>query len=183
MFFTGDFNGHTQAWYPDGDTNAEGVLLDDLFTTLNLSQLINEPTHFFRDDCNPSCIDLLITDQPHLVLDSGIRPSLDPTVKHQILFGKINYKIPLLPKYKRRIWHFNRANTNLITRALSQFPWEAQLHSLQNPSQQVKALTDCMLNIMTNFVPNELKTFSPRDPEWLNGNIKNSTKSTKFRPI
>ena len=26
---------------------------------------------------------------------------------------------------------------------------------------------------MKNFVPNELKTFSPRDPEWLNGNIKN----------
>ena len=109
MFFTGDFNGHTQAWYPDGDTNAEGTLLDDLFSTLNLTQLISEPTHFFRDDCKPSCIDLIITDQPNLVLDCGVRPSLDPTVKHQMIFCKINYKIPPLPKFTRKLWHFNRA--------------------------------------------------------------------------
>ena len=37
MFFTGDFNAHSHAWYPDGDTNAEGVLLD-LFSDLNLTQ-------------------------------------------------------------------------------------------------------------------------------------------------
>ena len=26
---------------------------------------------------------------------------------------------------------------------------------------------------MSNFVPNELKTISPREPEWLNRNVKN----------
>ena len=46
LFFTGDFNGHTQAWYPDDDTNAEGTQLDDLFTSLSLTQLISEPTFF-----------------------------------------------------------------------------------------------------------------------------------------
>ena len=71
MFLTGDFNGHTQAWYPDGDTNAEGIILDNFFTELNLTQLISEPTHFFRDDCKPSCIDLIVTDQPNLVLNSS----------------------------------------------------------------------------------------------------------------
>ena len=107
MFFTGDFNGHSQSWYPEGDTNAEGVLLDNLFSDLNLTQIISEPTHFMRDDCKPSCIDLIVTDQPNIVLDSGVRPSLDPTVKHQIIFCKINFKIPPLPKYVRKIWHFN----------------------------------------------------------------------------
>ena len=102
MFFTGDFNAHAQAWYPNGDSNAEGTLLDELFTKLNLSQLISEPTHFFRDDCIPSCIDLIITDQPNLVLDSGVRPSLDTTVKHQMTYCKMNYKIPPLPKFNRK---------------------------------------------------------------------------------
>ena len=41
MFFTGDFNGHSQSWYPEGDTNAEGVLLDNLFSDLNLTQMIS----------------------------------------------------------------------------------------------------------------------------------------------
>ena len=26
---------------------------------------------------------------------------------------------------------------------------------------------------MSNFIPNEVKTFCPRDPEWLNKDIKN----------
>jgi hypothetical protein len=72
---------------------AEGVLLDNLFSDLNLTQLISEPTHFFRDDCKPSCIDLIVTDQPNIFLNSGVSPSLDPTVKHQITFCKINFKI------------------------------------------------------------------------------------------
>ena len=67
-------------------------------------------------------IDLIITDQPNLVLDSGTRPSLDQTVKHQIIFCKINFKIPPLPKYTRHIWHFNRARVNSIKRAIADFP-------------------------------------------------------------
>jgi len=63
-------------------------------------------------------------------------------------------------------------HTNLITRALSQFPWEAHLLSLQNQCQEIEAFTDCILDI--DFEPNELKTFSPCYPGWLNGNIKNS---------
>ena len=30
---------------------------------------------------------------------------------------------------------------------------------------------------MSNFVPNEEKTISPRDPEWINGNIKKLLKN------
>ena len=173
MFFTGDFNGHSQAWYPDGDSNPEGLLIDDIFTELNLTQLISEPTHFFRDDCKPSCIDLIITDQPNIVLNSGVRPSIDPTVKHQIIFCKINFKIPPLPKFHRKIWHFNRARTDLIMRAIALYPWEVKLGRHSNPTHQVNMLNECVLNIMSNFVPNELKTISPREPEWLNRNVKN----------
>ena len=72
MFFTGDFNAHSQTWYPEGDTNPEGVELDNLFSDLNLTQLISEPTHFMRDTCQPTCIDLIATDQPNLVLNSGV---------------------------------------------------------------------------------------------------------------
>ena len=33
-FFTGDFNGHSQSWYPQGDSNPEGFHLDNLFQAL-----------------------------------------------------------------------------------------------------------------------------------------------------
>ena len=172
MFFTGDFNGHSQAWYPEGDTNPEGVLLDNLFSDLNLNQIISEPTHFFNDYCKPSCIDLVVTDQPNIVMDSGVRDSLDVTVKHKIIFCKINFKIPSLPKYVRKIWHFNRANEDLIKRAISTFPWETNLRRHRDPNHQVNIFNHTILNIMSNFIPNEDKTVCPREPEWFNSKIK-----------
>ena len=76
LFVAGDFNSQSQSWYPDRASTPEGVSLDELFS--KLTQIISEPTHFFREDCRPSCIDFILTDQPNLVLDSGVRPSLDP---------------------------------------------------------------------------------------------------------
>ncbi len=126
ILFTGDFNAHSLNWWSQGDSTQEGIQIDNLFTDLNLTQIISEPTHF-RENCAPSCIDLIISDQPNLVLDSGVRPSLDPTCKHQIIFCKINLKIPLPPAYNRHFWQFYKANPSLIRRAISQFPWEERL--------------------------------------------------------
>ena len=170
-FFAGDVNGHTQVWYPEGNTNAEGTKLDELFTNLNLTQIINEPTHFFRDDCTPSCIDIVLTDQPELVLNSGVRPSLDPSVKHHITFCKINFKIPPPPKFTRKIYHYGRAQSEAIARAIREFPWAEKLKDL-SPTQQVRLLNSTFLNIMSNFIPNEEKTFRPSEPPWLTKNIK-----------
>ena len=62
LFFTGDFNAHSQLWWPDRD-NSRRHKIDELFTKLGLSQLISEPTNF-EPHKNPSCTDLVVTDQP-----------------------------------------------------------------------------------------------------------------------
>ena len=40
----------------------------------------------------PSCIDLIVTNEPNLVLHSGTRASLDPRCHHQIIHCKVNFK-------------------------------------------------------------------------------------------
>ena len=87
MFFTGDFNAHSQFWWPGGDTTLEGAQIEDLFTKLGLSQFISEPTNF-EPHKNPSCIDLVVTDQPNIILDCGTRVSLDSYCHHQIIHCK-----------------------------------------------------------------------------------------------
>ena len=67
ILFTGDFNDHSLNWWSQADSTHEGILLDNLFCDLNLTQIISEPTHF-REKCLPSCIDLIISDQPNIVL-------------------------------------------------------------------------------------------------------------------
>ena len=70
MFFTGVFNGHSQLLRQGGGSTAEGNSIEDLATLLGLTQLINEPTNFERNK-KSSCIVLVLTNQPNLVLESG----------------------------------------------------------------------------------------------------------------
>ena len=94
MLFAGDFNAHSESWWSGGDSNKEGLELTNTFSDLDLTQLITEPTNF-RKNCNPNCIDLFLTDQPNLITNSGVRPSLDPTCEHQMIFCQLNFKPPI----------------------------------------------------------------------------------------
>ena len=174
-FFTGDFNAHSLNWWTEGDNTNEGIELDKLFTDLNLTQVISEPTNF-QEHCRPSCIDLIITDQPNLVLNSGVRDSLDPTCKHQITFCKINFSMPPPPVYNREVWLYNNADILSITRAASLFPWRERLNCIFDPSLQVELLNETILNIMSNFVPHKVIKIKPSEPEWINGEIKKMLK-------
>ena len=181
-FFTGDFNAHSLNWWTEGDNTNEGIELDKLFTDLNLTQIISEPTNF-QEHCLPSCIDLIITDQPNLVLNSGVRASLDPTCKHQITFCKINFSMPPPPAYEREIWQFDRANLLSITRAVSQFLWVDILNQNKDPSAQVKLLNETILNIMSNFVPHRIIKIKPSEPEWINLEIKRMLKDVLYKGV
>ena len=152
-------------------TTPEGTKIYELFTKLGLSQLISEPTNFEHHK-NPSCIDLVITDRPNIILDSGTRASLDSYCHYQIVHCKINFRIhPPLP-FDRKIWHFNRANSASIKRSMTNFPWRQQLNFNTDPNWQVKTFTDTLLNIMSSFIPNGIKRFVPRDPPWISQPLK-----------
>ena len=170
-FFTGDFNGHSQFWWPDGENTPEGKEIEESFSLLNLQQIICEPTNFTPGK-KPSCIDLIATDQPNLILDSGTRPSLDSKCHHQIIYCKVNFKIPPPSPTERKIWHYNRANSNAIKRSMENFPWSQQLNLKTDPNWQVKTFHEIFLNIMASFIPNEIKKCVPRDPPWINKSLK-----------
>ena len=165
------FNAHSQFWRPDGDTNPEGMEIENLFTSLGLSQIISEPTNF-EPNKKPSCIGLIATDQPNLILDCGSRASLDTYCHHQIIYCKVNFRIPPPPPFERKIWHFNRANTSAIKRSMTNFPWLQHFSNNTDPNCQVKTLPENFLNIMSNFIPNETKRFLPRDPPWITKSLK-----------
>ena len=163
--------GLSKYWWPDGDTTPEGSEIELLLSSLGLSQGISEPTNF-EPNKNPSCIDLVITDQPNIILDSGTRASLDQYCHHQIIYCKVNFKIPPPPPLDRKIWHFNRANSAAIKRSMTNFPWHEQLNLSMDTNWQVKTFTEIFLNIMSNYIPNETKRCVPRDPPWITKPIK-----------
>ena len=72
-------------------TTVEGLEIENLFISLGLSQIIYEPTNF--EPNKKTAIDLIITDQPNLTLDSRTYTPLDPYCHHQIIYFKVNFRI------------------------------------------------------------------------------------------
>ena len=180
LIFTGDVNAHAHSvqWWPNGDSNNEGTQLNLLFSVLRLAQLISEPTHF-RENCQPSCIDLIICDQPNLVRDNVVRSSLDQTCKHQITYCKVSIKSPRIPASKRLVWHYDKANSDLINRAIFDFQWDSHLNKLPSPNSQVKFLNKTILNIITNFAPSSSIMSNINEPKWVTRYIKNLLRKQK----
>ena len=88
--------------------NNEGIQIDSVTSTHGLEQLISEPTHILSN--SSSCIDLIFTNQPNLVVDSGTHPSLHPNCHHQIIHCKINLQVEYPPPYQKHVWNYVKAN-------------------------------------------------------------------------
>ena len=158
-------------WWSDGDTCAEGTAIEQLTSQMGLNQLLNEPTNFEQNK-NPSCIDLIFTDQPNCVIESGTRPSLDNFCQHQITYCRMDFQLPPPPSFERKIWHCDRANISLIRRCISCFSWSDVLNKKPDPNWEAETFTEILLNIMTNFIPNETITVKPRNPPRITKPIK-----------
>ena len=72
----------------------------------------------------------------------------------------------------KAVLHFSQANSDHIKKATNLFDWESSLNNL-DVNEQVSVFNETILNIISNFVPNELITYDDRDPPWMNWYIKN----------
>ena len=166
----GDFNVKLSNSYLNDITTFEGLQIGFLASQFALSQVIKEPTHIL--DNSKSCIDLIFTSQPNMIMDSGVHPSLHSNCHHQIIYAKFDLKVFYPPPYERTMWYFSRKKSDHIKKAINLFVWESSLNNL-DVNEQVSVFNETIMNIMSNFVPNELITCDDRDPPWMNRYIKN----------
>ena len=165
----GDFNAKSNNWCKCDITSLEGSKIDTIANSYGLNQLIQEPTHILN--LSSSCIDLILTSQPNLVMETGIHSSLHSNCHHQIVFAKFNLSIFYPPSYERTVWYYERANTELIRRAIDQFESVRALSNV-NVDEKVYFFTKTLLNIIQNFIPHETIICDDRDPPWINKEIK-----------
>ena len=81
-----------------------GKELDTITSTAGYGQIIDKPTHFTNN--SSSCIDLIFTSNPSILVDSGIEKSLSSSCHHDIICGKINFRVPLPPRHFRTVWDY-----------------------------------------------------------------------------
>ena len=156
----GDFNAKSNLWYNNDITTYEGSKIGGVSSQFALQQIIKEPTHIIGD--SSSCIDLIFTTQPDLVMKSGIHSSLHSNCHHHIAFAKFNLKIHYPPPYVREVWHYQKANVDQIREAISEFPWGNSFANI-SVNEQVQLFTQTIQNIISNYIPHETITCDERN--------------------
>ena len=93
-----------------------------------------------------NCIDFIFVNQPKVVVDPGIYPSLHRNCHHQVIFCKLNLKIEYPPPYAREVCDYGQARSNFINRVIDQFDW-VNLYLDKNINEQVILFNRTILNI------------------------------------
>ena len=144
VLITGDFNVRSTNWWKNDLSMSEGTQVDSLTTFYGLSQIISDPTHILPN--SSSCIDLIFTNQPNLVSESGVHPYLHPKCHHQIVFAKLNLKVGYPPLYERLLWDYKNADIPSINPATDIFDWGYSFEG-KNVHAQVHFFNETILNI------------------------------------
>ena len=135
--------------------------------------MIDKPTHYINESL--SCIDLIFSSNVNLRKNYGVEQLLYEKCHRNIIYGTLNFNIPLPPPYNRKLWDFKSTNTECIQKSVSNFDW-ARAFQNQNCNEQCKILSETLLNIFRNFIPHKVKKFDYKTPEWINKSIRLSLK-------
>ena len=120
-------------------------------------------------------MDLVFNDQPNVSVNSGFHVSRYPNCHHQTLHSSFNLNIYYPAIYHRLIWHYKKANSKNIRKALSSVDCE-RLFDSKEINSQVTALNETILNVFRNYVPNKYITIDDKDLVWINEVIKSKIK-------
>ena len=148
---------------------SEGAQLDYRTSLSGMKQVTTKPTHILESSA--SCIDLIFTNQPNIIMDSGVHSSLHEKCYHQIIYSKLSLKLEYPPPHICKSCDYNRSETDSINRSIEFFYW-FYLFSGKNVHEQVKFFNETLLNISRNFIPNKIILCDDRNPPWMNGEIK-----------
>ena len=75
---------------------------------------------------------------------------------------------------------YDKANGDLVNRAITDFQWDFHLNKIPNPNSQVKLLNQTIQNIISSFVPSSTIMTNINQPKWITRDIKNTLRIQKI---
>ena len=98
-----------------------------------------------------SCSDLLFCTNQNRISIYGVDVPILDKYHHNIIFGKVNIRVQLLPVYIRQVCNYSQANVENIKSAIFNFNWSKAFENL-SVDGKVKHLNETLLNIFRNYI-------------------------------
>ena len=149
LFLLGDLNDHCLVWNSIHRSSELKNKLVDLLNINNLFQIIDEPTHI--TPTTSSLLDIIITDAPGYVVDSGTHAPIGDNY-HCRIFCKVRIKFKREPAYSRTIWDYNTADFLSLTNTLSIAPW-MMLNIYDDLDDAVDYFKSLLIKTSQDFIP------------------------------
>lgn len=171
IFILGDFN--CDMLDPHNDNKIRNLSL-----AYNLTQLIDEPTHFTEQ--SSSLLDLILAKKPENVLYSGV---ISPFVPNLVRFHcptvlYLKFRKHTDKTFKRHIWIYEQGDFNLFRDKLSNINWDDAFLG-NNLNEITEILTKTIIEAAKESIPNKIITVRPNEPEWITSNIKQQIRKRK----
>ena len=78
--------------------------------------MIDQPTIIINN--SSSCIDLVFAPNPNVICNSGVELSLFDKRHHNLIFGELDFMLPLPLSYKSQVWDYKKTNAEAPTQPL-----------------------------------------------------------------
>ena len=138
-------------WWQNDITNSAGQEIDSLTLSVGYKQIIDKPIYIVNNSM--SFIDLLFCTNQNTIPNYGVNVSIFDKCHHNIIFGKVNIRVPLPPLYIHELWNYSQGNVENIKYAISNFNWSNAFGNL-SVDGKVKHLNETLLDIFQNYKKN-----------------------------
>ena len=171
IIITGDFNtgnifleDHTEC---DSGITHFDISLQDTLYTLNLTQLITQPTR--RTESTANLRDLIITSNTQIITDSGVLSSFS-NIDHFPVYVGINVKTTKSKVKTKKIWDYDKLDPDKLTRDLINVNWDDIVD--QDIHTATAKFTSTILTAAAKSIPMKTIHIRPTNKPWFTAELK-----------
>ena len=165
FILVGDFNDRCYTWSDDHRNSELGLELVNMVDSFHLTQMIIHSTR------NDSLLDLLITNCPFHLRDSGVAYPIED-LDHCPIYGHLKFSYPRKANYSRTIYNCSNDHMLKLKDNLNNVPWNALLANRESIDELVETFTTTLKDEINEAIPNKTVLIRPNDKPGMTGQVR-----------
>ena len=169
LFLVGDFNDRCSSWHSSHDISELGLDLYNVFLSHNLQQLIDSPIRYSPVTGTDSLLDLIVTDAPAYVSDSGVWPPIASS-DHSTVFCRIKLRLEKTQALKDM--SYDQADIVSLNQSLSNIRWYTWYDQSVNMDNVWAKWSTTFLTLVSNLFQIVILLFDQRISHGWTANLR-----------